>query len=87
MATGQPIDFDHALLDPRAVFAQPADVLACAELDTARKRQILERWRHDALELQTADDEAMSGGEEPMLQRVLEALRELTRQTGGEVGR
>jgi hypothetical protein len=75
MAAIPPIDLDHVLLDPRSVFKEPAEVLARADLDAARKRQILERWRHDALELQTADDEAMSGGEEPMMQRVLDALR------------
>jgi hypothetical protein len=57
-------------------------VLARADLDAAHKRQILERWRHDALELQIADDEAMSGGEAPMMQRVNDALIELERQTG-----
>ena len=41
------------------------------------KRQILECWHQDALELQAADDEAMSGGEEPMLKRVLDAIRTL----------
>ena len=82
MTAISPIDFDHALLDPRSVFKDPAEVLACAALDAARKRQILERWRHDALALQTADDEAMSGGEAPMMQRVNDALRELERQTG-----
>ena len=82
MAAAPPIDLDHVLLDPRSVFKEPAEVLARADLDAARKRQILERWRHDALELQTADDEAMSGGEEPMMQRVLDALNELERQTG-----
>ncbi len=55
---------------------------ACADLDVARKHQILERWRHDALELQTAGDEATSGGEAPMTQRVNDALLELERQTG-----
>ena len=82
MATTRPIDFEHALLDPRSVFREPAEVLACAELDAARKREILERWRHDALELQTADDEAMGGGEVHMMQRVNDALLELERQTG-----
>jgi hypothetical protein len=62
--------------------AEPAEVLACSDLAATCKRQILERWRHDALELQTADDEAMSGGEEPMMQRLLDALNELERQTG-----
>ena len=82
MAAIPPIDLDHVLLDPRSVFKEPAEVLARADLDATRKREILERWRHDALELQTADDEAMSGGEEPMMQRVLDALNELERQTG-----
>ena len=81
MATARLIDLDHVLLDPRSVFKEPAEVLARADLDAARKRQILERWRHDALELQTADDEAMGGGEEPMMQRVLDALNELERHT------
>ena len=69
------------LLDPRSVFKEPAEVLARADFDATHKRQILERWRHDALELQTADDEAMGGGEEPMMQRVLDALNGLERQT------
>jgi hypothetical protein len=64
------------------VFNEPAEVLSLEDLDATRKRQILERWRHDALELQTAADEAMSGGEEPMMQRVNDALLELERQTG-----
>ena len=65
MATITPIDLDHVLLDPRSVFKVPAEVLARADFDAARKREILERWRHDALEPQTADDEAMSGGLPP----------------------
>lgn len=82
MATASPIDFDHVLSDPRSVFGEPAEVLACADLDATRKRQILERWRHDALELQTAEGEGMGGGEQPMMQRVNDALVELERQTG-----
>ena len=82
MAAIPQIDQDHVLLDPRSVFKEPAEVLARADLDAARKREILERWRHDALELQTADDEAMSGGEAPMLQRVNDALLALERLTG-----
>ena len=64
-------------MDPRAVFKEPIEVLACADLDDARKRQILECWRQDALELLAAADEAMSGSEESMLKRVLDAIRTL----------
>ena len=51
---------------------------------TLRKRQILECWRQDALELQAAADEAMSGSEESMLKRVLDAIRTLERQTDAQ---
>jgi hypothetical protein len=77
MVTARPINVERALVDPRAVFQEPVEVLACADLDDAHKRQILECWRQGALELQVADDEAMTGGEEPMLQRVLDAIRTL----------
>ncbi len=82
MVTATQIDLDHILLDPRSAIEGPAEVLTCADLDAVSRRQILERWRHDALDLQTADDEAMSGGEVPMMQRVNYALIELERQTG-----
>ena len=81
MVTARPINVERALVDPRAVFRavfkELIEVLACADLDDAHKRQILECWRQDALELQTADDEAMGGGEVPMLKRVLDATRTL----------
>jgi hypothetical protein len=77
MVIATPINVERALVDPRAVFKEPIEVLACADLDAAHKRQILECWRQDALELQAAEDEAMSGGEEPMLKRVLDAIRTL----------
>jgi hypothetical protein len=38
------------------------------------------------LELQADDDEAMTGGEEPMLKRVLDAIRTLGRQTDTPAG-
>ena len=77
MVTARPINVERALVDPRAVFKEPIEVLACADLDAAHKRQILECWRQDALELQADDDEAMSGSEESRLKRVLDAIRTL----------
>lgn len=73
MVTARPINVERALVDPRAVFKEPI----CARSRCRHKRQILECWRQDALELQAAADEAMSGGEEPMLKRVLDAIRTL----------
>ena len=45
MVTARPINVERALVDPRAVFQEPVEVLACADLDDAHKRQILECWR------------------------------------------
>jgi hypothetical protein len=55
MAAVPPIDLGHALLDQRSVAEEPAEVPARADPDATHERQILERWRHDALELQAAD--------------------------------
>ena len=77
MVTVRPINVERALVDPRAVFKEPIEVLACANLDDAHKRLTLACWRQDALALQAADDVAMSGGEEPMRKRVLDAIRTL----------
>jgi hypothetical protein len=41
MVTARPINVERALVDPRAVFKEPIEVLACADLDAAHKRQIL----------------------------------------------
>jgi hypothetical protein len=83
MVAAKPIDFDHALLDPRSMFKEPSEVLVCTDLDDACKLRILECWRHDAIELQTFDDEMLRSGEEPMLKRVLDAMDALKRKAAG----
>jgi len=75
-------EYERALHDPRAVFGEPKEVLARQDLTTDQKHAILESWRHDALRLSASEGENMAGGEEAMLQRVCDALRELERQTG-----
>jgi hypothetical protein len=74
--------YEQALHDQRAVFGEPKEVLADRDLTAERKHAILESWRHDALRLSASEGENMAGGEEAMLQRVCDALRELERQTG-----
>jgi hypothetical protein len=70
-------EYERALHDPRAVFAEPKEVLSADQ-----QHAVLESWRHDALRLSASEGENMAGGEEAMLQRVCDALRELERQTG-----
>ncbi len=75
-------EYERALHDPRAVFADPKEVLVYQGLTADQKHAILESWRHDALRLSASEGESMAGGEEAMLQRVCDALRELEQQTG-----
>lgn len=75
-------DFHKALRDPRAIFTRPDDVLHHDELDRRQKREVLERWRHDAERLAGSAAEGMDGGESPHLHRVLEALSSLENGNG-----
>lgn len=69
------IDYDRALLSPASVFKTPQDVLKEKSLSLRQKKEILNRWEHDAKLLQTAADENMAGGERSNLAQVQEALR------------
>ena len=55
-------------------------MLADQVLTADQMLAILESWRQDALRLSASEGENMAGGEETMLQRVCDALRELERQ-------
>jgi low affinity Fe/Cu permease len=69
------IDYDRALLSPASVFKTPTDVLKEKSLSLRQKKEILNRWEHDARLLQTASDENMTGGESSNLAQVQEAQR------------
>lgn len=70
-------DFEKALLDPGAVFRNPAEVVQKPDLSREQKIQILRRWEYDARELQVADEESMTGPQTTSLEAVLAALRSL----------
>ena len=82
MTAGKSFDHQQALSDPCRVFGEPANVLSHPDLDARQKREILENWWQDGLRMSESATENMGGGEEPMLKRVRDALRELERQTG-----
>lgn len=68
------IDRDRALLDPPSVFSRPEEVLSADGLDHATKIDILRRWGYDALGLEVAEEENMTGGEPSILHRIVKAL-------------
>lgn len=76
--TADKASFREALDDPQAVYGTPERVLSDPRLDRQGKRAILKAWERDARALARAEDEAMSGGEPNLLDRVLKALRRVT---------
>jgi outer membrane lipoprotein SlyB len=78
-ASPQAGDLERALLDPTAVFQVPEQVLRRDDLSREQKAAILRRWAYDARELEVAEDEGMRDGEPDLLDRVLQALNELSR--------
>lgn len=68
--------YKNALISPDKFFKKPLDVLGNESLSKQQKIEVLKRWKHDALELETADDENMStNGRRDIMDEVVEALR------------
>lgn len=70
-------DYDKAIKDPTLVYRTPGDVLADPGLNDEQRLQILKRWEQDQRELQVAQEEGMSGGEENILKEILDAMETL----------
>ena len=68
------LDFEKTLADPRSVYDRPAEVVADPRLDRRSKLQVLRSWEQDERALEVAEDEAMAGGEDSMLKRILDAI-------------
>ena len=77
MTMSENFDYEQALNDPCRVFGEPGNVLSHPDLDAGQKRELLESWWQDAVRMSESAGENMKGGEEPMLKRVRDALREL----------
>lgn len=70
-------DYDRALIDPMLVYSRPAEVLKDPRLSDEQKLTVLRRWEIDSRELQVAEDEGMTGGEDDLLTEVIEAIHQL----------
>ena len=69
--------YREALLDPARYFASPQAVLDADSLTREQRIEILRRWHHDALELQVAEEEGMTGGERNWVRETAVALTDL----------
>ena len=69
---------ERALSNPSAIFDAPQQVLH-AKMTFDEKKAILSRWKEDAMQLQKAADENMTGGEPSRLEEIVDALKVLER--------
>ena len=70
-------DKKKALTNPSSVFKNPADVIACKDLDKSEKAAILKQWEVDARLLQVATEEGMTEGERSLFSDVKKAQEKL----------
>jgi hypothetical protein len=83
MKTLTPEDLDQAKLDPGSVFAGPEEVLT-ADLSTADKTAILERWEEDAEALIRASEEGMPAADNRSPSDMLGAIQKALHALGSK---
>jgi hypothetical protein len=76
------LDYDEALRDPAAHFADPAALVDSRELTAEQKIALLRQWEYEESEMAVATEEGMPGGENSILQAITAALAVL--DPGGE---
>lgn len=76
--TVESTQLEAAIGDPSRHFQSPMEIAKHPDLGESDKIKLLRAWETDAVELETASNENMSGGEPSRLREVKEALRTLT---------
>lgn len=71
------IDIKKAFINPAKVFDAPKDVCNAENLTREQKEKILNRWEYDAKQLHVAEQENMPGPKSELLNKVLEAKKQL----------
>lgn len=67
-------DYDRALLNPASVFETPLEIVMTVSMTPEQKLDVLKRWEADAVLLEVATDENLSGGEPSRLGEVRRAI-------------
>ena len=71
------MDFEKAKLNAAAVFKSPQEVVSSQELSREQKIEILQRWEQEAMSMEVADEESMTGPQPKLLQPIRDALHAL----------
>lgn len=64
------MDMQQAQKDPSSVFSSPDELAIHPELTKSQKLKLLGVWKEDAIQLQRAAGERMTGGEDDRLREV-----------------
>lgn len=70
-------DYDRALIAPEQVFKSPMDIVTTESMTPAQKLKILKHWEANALDLQVATEESMTGPGNSRLGEIRKAINML----------
>lgn len=70
-------DYDRALIAPEQVFKAPMDIVTTEAMTPAQKLKILKHWEANALDLQVATEESMTGPGNSRLGEIRKAINML----------
>jgi len=70
-------DYDRALIAPEQVFKSPMDIVTTESLTPEQKLKILTHWEANALDLQVATEESMTGPGNSRLGEIRKAINML----------
>ena len=70
-------DYDRALIAPEQVFKSPMDIVTTESLTPEQKLKILKHWEANALDLQVATEESMTGPGNSRLGEIRKAVNML----------
>lgn len=74
---------DEAKISPSSVYEYPRQVVRSHVLTDEQKADVLDQWEADAIAMQVASDEGMTGGAPSRLDEVQKAQTELREITAG----
>ena len=70
-------DYDRALIAPEQVFKSPMDIVTTESMTPEQKLKILKHWEANALDLQVATEESMTGPGNSRLGEIRKAINML----------
>jgi hypothetical protein len=71
------VDINKAMANPVGIFGHPENVLKNESLTKSQKREVLLRWKAEAVHMQESDAEGFGGGERSRIDEITQAIGKL----------